>query len=255
MTRVVWDKTGEKIYETGVDRGMLYLREDPFSETARARAMSRKMTSRVSAPEGYSYGVPWNGLTAVNDNPSGAEANKHYADNIPYLTLMSAEDLGATIEAFTYPRAFEVCEGKREMANGVIVGQQKREMFAFSYRTKVGNDMDGDSFGYKLHLYYGCLASPTSRNYSTINESPEPINFSWDVTTNPINMPGGFEPAASITFDTTTMTNAELEKLAAIEDILYGTADKEPRMVMPEELADLLSPDTAGRAARAQVSR
>lgn len=247
MARVEWDKTGEKFYETGVDRGMLYLKADPF--VTGAFVNRNRNTARVAAPTGYSFGVPWNGLVSVNDNPTGAEANKHYADNIPYLTLMSAEDLGATIEAFTYPRQFEVCEGKLSMGTGITVGQQNREMFAFSYRTKVGNDVDGDSFGYKLHLYYGCLASPSARNYQTINESPEPLTFSWEITTTPINMPGGFKPAASITLDTAYMTKADLAILEQIENILYGTQDKEPRMIMPEEIAALLNPTENARMA------
>lgn len=255
MARVEWDKTGEKVYETGVDHGMLYLKEDPYSEEAMSRAM-RKTNGRVAAPPGYTFGVPWNGLVSVNDNPSGAEANKHYADNIPYLTLMSAEDLGATIEAFTYPTQFEVCEGRRTMNKGIMVGQQDREMFAFSYRTKVGNDEEGDNFGYKLHLYYGCLASPSGRNYQTINESPEPLTFSWEVTTTPINIPG-FKPSASITLDTTQMDEAGFAILKKVEDILYGTDTEEPRMIMPEELAALINPPTepSARMAKTQVNQ
>lgn len=163
-----------------------------------------------------------------------------------------------TIEAFTYPREFEVCEGKKELAPGVIVRQQKREMFAFTCRTRVGNDVDGDTHGYRLHLYYGCLASPSSRNYNTINESPEPINFSWDVSTSPINVPG-FEPSAGFTFDTTYMTQAELTKLAELEAILYGSDTEEPRMVMPSELAAMFAPaqgvTVASMSAKASGSR
>lgn len=239
MSEIVWDKTGERFYETGVDRGVLYLKSDPKEPEFFEKAVGNSK-SRVAPPPAYSFGIPWNGLTAVNDNPTGAEPTNHYADNIKYLTLMSAEDLAFTIEAFTYPIEFEVCEGRRRVANGVSIGQQERSMFGFSYCSKVGND-ESENAGYKIHLYYGCLASPSSRNYQTINESPEPINFSWDVATNTVNVPG-FKPTASMAIDTTGMTEEELAMVAQLEKVLYGSEDTEPRLPLPDEVIKIFTP-------------
>lgn len=214
MSRIVWDKTGERLYETGTRNGVLY----PHGTNT------------------YEKGVAWNGLTAVTDSPSGAEANPVYADDIKYLNLMSAEEYGCTIEAYTYPDEFAECDGSRSIAPGVKIGQQKRKMFGFSYRTALGNDVDGDDYGYKIHLIYGCLASPSEKNYQTINDSPEAVNFSWEVSTTPVEVPG-FKPTATLEIDSTKCDKA---KLTAFEDILYGTENAEPRLPLPEEVIQLL---------------
>ena len=196
MARLEWDKTGERLYETGTDRGVLY----------------------VSSNGTYPTGVAWNGLTGVDENPSGAEANAQYADNIKYLELRSAEDFGATVTAYTYPDEFEECDGSAEPATGMYIGQQKRKMFGMSYRTKIGNDTDGDDHGYYIHLIYGATASPSQRSYKTVNDSPEPIEFSWEVTTTPVNITG-YKPVAHIRINS---TKADPEKLAVLESVLYG---------------------------------
>lgn len=215
MSKLVWDKTGERQYENGVDRGVLYLYKDGA----------------------YKNGVVWNGLTAVNESPSGAEPSALWADNIKYLNLMSAEEFGASIEAYMYPDEFSECDGSAEIAPGVYAGQQKRSMFGFSYRTKLGNDVDGGDFGYKLHLLYGCLASPSEKGYATENDSPEAITFSWEVSTTPVEVPG-LKPTACVTIDSTKVDAA---KLAALELILYGSEDEEARLPLPEELATIFS--------------
>jgi hypothetical protein len=197
MARLEWDKTGERLYETGTDRGVLY----------------------VASNGTYPTGVAWNGLTGVDENPSGAEANAQYADNIKYLELRSAEDFGATVTAFTYPDEFEQCDGSAEPTEGMYIGQQARKMFGMSYRTKIGNDVDGDEHGYYIHLIYGATASPSQRSYKTINDSPEPIEFSWEVTTTPVNITG-YKPVAHIRINS---TKADPEKLAFLESVLYGT--------------------------------
>lgn len=214
MAKIVWDKTGERLYETGTRHGVLY----PYGKDT------------------YDKGVAWNGLTAVTDSPSGAEANPIYADDIKYLNLMSAEEYGCTIEAYTYPDEFAECDGSRSIAPGVKIGQQKRKMFGFSYRTALGNDVDGDDYGYKIHLIYGCLASPSEKNYQTINDSPEAVNFSWEVSTTPVEVPG-FKPTATLEIDS---TKCDAAKLAAFEDILYGTENTEPRLPLPDEVVRLL---------------
>lgn len=196
MARLEWDKTGERIYETGTDRGVLY----------------------VASNGTYPTGVAWNGLTGVDENPSGAEANAQYADNIKYLELRSAEDFGATVTAYTYPDEFEQCDGSAEPAEGMYIGQQARKMFGLSYRTKIGNDVDGDEHGYYIHLIYGATASPSQRSYKTVNDSPEPIEFSWEVTTTPVNITG-YKPVAHIRINS---TKADPEKLAVLESVLYG---------------------------------
>lgn len=224
MSKIVWDKTGERFYETGVDHGVLY----PIQEGGV-----------------YNKGVAWNGLTAVTESPSGAEATPIYADNIKYLNLMSAEEFGATIEAYTYPDEFAECDGSAALATGVYIGQQSRKTFGLSYRTVVGNDVDNNDYGYKLHLIYGALAAPSEKAYSTINDSPEAITFSWEVSTTPVNVTG-FKPTASITIDSTKVNPT---KLAALEEILYGkdatgpdTMDGvEPRLPLPDEVAEIMA--------------
>lgn len=219
MPKITWDDTGKRLYETGVDRGVLY----PIQEGGQ-----------------YTKGVPWNGLTAVTESPSGAESTAIYADNIKYLNLQSAEEFGATIEAYTYPDEFAECDGSAPIASnveGVIVGQQSRKMFGLSYRTLIGNDVDGGAHGYKLHLIYGCLASPSEKAYSTVNDSPEAITFSWEVSTTPVNVPG-LKPTASITIDS---TKADPTKLEALEKILYGDEMTEPKLPLPEEVISTMS--------------
>lgn len=218
MSKIVWDKTGERFYETGVDHAVLY---------------------PIDAEGLYNGGVAWNGITAINESPSGAEPNNLYADNIKYLVLVGAEDFGLTIEAYTYPDEWEQCDGSAEIAPGVLAGQQNRKIFGLSYRTKLGNDVDGQDHGYKLHLVYGGLASPSERGYQTVNDSPEPINPSWEVTTTPVDVPG-FKPTARLII---TSTKVDPAKLAALETILYGSEEAEPRLPLPEEVIELLKPD------------
>ena len=220
MSKLVWDKTGERLYETGVDRGVLYVQSNGT----------------------YPKGVAWNGLTAVTESPSGAEATPLYADNIKYLNLMSAEEFGCTIEAYTYPEEFAECDGSAELAAGVTIGQQARKPFGLSYRTKIGNDAAGNEFGYKLHLIYGGLAAPSEKAYASINESPEAITFSWEVSTTPVSV-DGHSPTASITIDS---TKVEEPKLKALEEILYGKdgdsgSGTEPRLPLPSEIATLFT--------------
>lgn len=201
-----WDKTGERFYETGVDHGVLY----PYNAT------QDKQTDGTN----YYNGVVWNGLTAVTESPSGAESNPIYADNIKYLDLRSAEEFGATIEAYTYPDEFAECDGSAEVATGVYASQQKRKKFGFAYRTKIGNDEDSDA-GYNLNLVYGATASPSEKGFQTVNDSPEAITFSWEVTTEPIVMAGtDYKPVAHLKIDS---TKADPTKLAALEQMLYGT--------------------------------
>ena len=218
MARLVWDKTGERVYESGVDHGVLYLPDNTGA---------------------YTNGVVWNGLTTVTESPSGAEPNPQYADNIKYLNLVSAEEFGATIEAFTYPKEFAQCDGSAELAPGVTIGQQARTTFGLSYRTKIGNDLEGQDAGYKLHLIYGAQAAPSERAYATINDSPEAITFSWEITTNPINVTG-HKPTASLTIDSTEVAAA---KRATIEALLYGTAagPELPKLPTPDEIIAILA--------------
>lgn len=222
MAKLVWDKSGERLYETGVKNGVLY----------------------VMSEGEYGSGVAWNGLTAVTESPSGAEATALYADDIKYLSLRSAEEFGATIEAYTYPEEFGVCDGSATLAQGVSIGQQKRATFALCYKTTVGNDTDGNDYGYKLHIIYGCTASPSERAYATINDSPEAITFSWEVTTTPISV-AGFKPTACITIDS---TKADKTKLQALEDKLYGTdaagssgSGTDPTLVLPDEVKTMMA--------------
>lgn len=210
MSRLVWDKTGERFYETGVKQGVLY------PQTAGA----------------YPKGYAWNGLTAVTESPSGAEANPLYADDIKYLNLMSNEDFSATIEAYTYPEEFAACDGSASIADGVMIGQQKRQAFGLCYKTTLGNDVDGNEHGYKLHIVYGALAAPSEKAYATINDSPEAITFSWEISTTPVEVEG-HKPTACITIDS---TKVPAEKLKALEDILYGANDTEAKLPMPAEI-------------------
>lgn len=214
MPKIVWDNTGERLYETGVKYGVLYVQEGGA----------------------YPKGVAWNGLTAVTESPSGAEATPLYADDIKYLNLFSAEEFGATIEAYTYPDEFAVCDGSASLADGVYIGQQDRKTFGMCYRTTVGNDTDGASHGYKLHLIYGAMASPSEKAYATINDSPEAITFSWEVTTTPVNVTG-YKPTASLTIDS---TKVDKDKLTALEAILYGSDSEEARLPLPDEIATLM---------------
>jgi hypothetical protein len=211
MTVLTWDQIGERLYETGVDHGVLYI-----PDTGGA----------------YSDGFAWNGLTTVTESPSGAEASPQYADNIKYLNLISAEEFGATIEAFTYPDEFAQCDGTAFPEIGVAVGQQSRKTFGLCYRTRLGNDTDGTDYGYKLHLIYGCQASPSEKAYGTINDSPEAITFSWDVTTTPVAV-ASYKPTSVLVIDSTQVDAAAL---ATLEDMLYGTAGTDPRLPLPDEV-------------------
>lgn len=218
MAKLVWDKTGDRLYETGVKNGVLYI-----------------PTAGV-----YSKGVAWNGLTAVTESPSGAEATALYADDTKYLSLMSAEEFGATIEAYTYPDEFAACDGSAELADGVMIGQQKRSTFGLCYKTTIGNDTEGNDHGYKLHIVYGAQAKPSERAYASINDSPEAITFSWEITTTPVNVTGA-KPTASLVIDS---TKADPSKLAALEDILYGKDGEpgnEPRLPLPDEIKTLMT--------------
>ena len=215
MPKLVWDAIGEKIYETGVDHGVLYVQE----------------------AGAYPKGVAWNGLTAVTESPSGAEPTPLYADNIKYLNLMSTEEFAATIEAYTYPDEFAECDGSAELVAGVMLGQQKRKTFGMCYRTIIGNDTENNAHGYKLHIIYGALAAPSEKPYSTVNDSPEAITFSWEVSTTPVAVEG-HEPTASITIDS---TKVDAEKLAALEAVLYGSEDAEPRLPLPDEIKTLMA--------------
>ena len=222
MARLVWDQTGQKTYETGVKQGVLY----PQGEGG-------------AYPKGYA----WNGLTGVTESPSGAESNPLYADDIKYLNLISAEEFGATIEAYTYPDEFAECDGSAEIAPGVTIGQQARKTFGMAYKTTFGNDVDGNEHGYKLHLIYGALATPSEKAYATINDSPEAITFSWEVTTTPVAVEG-FKPTASLTIDS---TKVDKSKLAALEDILYGKDSVEARLPLPNEVAELMKTGTVAQ--------
>jgi hypothetical protein len=219
MSKLVWDQTGERQYETGTKKGVLYVQE----------------------AGAYPKGVAWNGLTAVTESPSGAEATALYADDIKYLNLYSAEEFGCTIEAYSSPKEFDECDGTASLATGVSIGQQKRKSFGFVYQSAIGNDVDGSDHGYKLHLIYGCTASPSERSYATVNDSPEAITLSWEVTTTPVNVTG-FKPTSCITIDSTT---ADPTKLAALEAILFGSESEEARLPLPDEIAELMKTEAA----------
>lgn len=212
MAKITWDDTGKRLYETGTDHGVLYLLGEGGT---------------------YGTGVAWNGLTAVNESPSGAEATALYADNIKYLSLMSAEEFGGTIEAYTYPDEFNQCDGNAEPQEGVIIGQQDRAIFGLSYRTLIGNDVDGQSHGYKLHLVYGAQASPSEKAYATVNDSPEAVTFSWEFTTTPVNVTG-FKPTASLVIYSTKVDPTDLQTL---ETALYGDdSTGTPKLPLPDEV-------------------
>lgn len=222
--KLVWDKTGEHYYETGVKNGVLY---------------------PMSASGTYPKGVAWNGLTAITESPSGAEATALYADDIKYLNLMSNEEFGATVEAYTYPDEFAECDGSASLTEGVYIGQQARKTFGLCYRTTLGNDSKGNDYGYKLHIIYGAMASPSEKAYSTINDSPDAITFSWELSTTPVAV-ANFKPTASLTIDS---TKVNAEKLAALEEILYGkdgtgednsVGAVDPRLPLPDEIATLM---------------
>ena len=215
MAKLVWDQAGQKFFETGVSNGVLYVSD---------------------GQGGYLKGVAWNGLTSVAENPSGAESNPVYADNIKYLNIISAEEFGATIEAYTYPDEFMECDGSAQVVAGVNIGQQARKSFGISYRTRVGNDVAGDNLGYKIHVIYNCQAAPSGKTYSTVNESPEAITFSWEVTTTPVPVEG-FRPTATVVFDSTKL---DAGKMAAVENALYGGTSSEPGLPSIEELLALV---------------
>lgn len=218
MAKIKWDETGEKIYETGVKNGVLYLPDETGA---------------------YVKGVAWNGLTAVTESPSGAESTPLYADDIKYVELQSAEDFGATLECYTYPDEFAECDGSAEVAPGVIIGQQNRKTFGLCYRTTLGNDVKGNEFGYKLHLIYGAKASPSEKSYSTINDSPEAITFSYEITTTPVNVTG-HKPTASLTINSTKVDPTKLQQLEAM---LYGSdggGSAEAKLPLPDEVINLL---------------
>lgn len=219
MAAITWDASGKRLFETGVDHGVLY---------------------PISSSGTYDNGVAWNGLSAITESPSGAEATAVWADNIKYVNLLSAEEFGATVEAYTYPDEFAICDGTAELVDGVIVGQQARKVFGLCYRTKIGNDVDGNDHGYKLHIIYGAQASPSEKAYSTVNDSSEAIRFSWELTTTPVNVTG-MNATSYLVIDS---TKCDAEKLAALEKILYGSAepDTAPRLPLPDEIKTLMTP-------------
>jgi hypothetical protein len=216
--KLKWDQTGERIYETGVSNGVLYVQK---------------------ANGSYDNGVAWNGLSTVTESPSGAESNAIYADNIKYLALTSAEEFGATVEAYTYPDEFAECDGSAEVADGVMIGQQDRKAFGMAYKTIVGNDTEKNAHGYKLHMIYGATAAPSEKGYSTVNDSPEPITLSWELSTTPVEVTG-YKPTATLVIDS---TKANSEKLKALEDILFGSDETEARLPMPNEVISLMKED------------
>ncbi len=216
MAKLVWDETGKRYYETGVEQGALY----PQSSTGT-----------------YPKGVAWSGLTAVTENPSGAEATPVYADNKKYLNLYSTEEFGATIEAVTYPDEFMECDGSASLADGVTIGQQARKAFGLAYKTLLGNDVVGNEYGYKLHLVYGCTASPSEKNYATVNDNPDTVAFSWEVSTTPVNVTGK-KPTASLTIDS---TKVDASKLATLEKKLFGDTDTEAQLLLPDEVAAIFT--------------
>jgi hypothetical protein len=215
MSKLVWDQTGERFYETGVKNAVLYVKD---------------------ATGAYPQGVAWNGVTAITESPSGAEATPLYADDIKYLNLMSNEEFGATIEAYTYPDEFAECDGSASIAEGIFIGQQSRKAFGLCYRTTVGNDTESNDYGYKIHIIYDALAAPSEKAYATINDSPEAITFSWEVTTTPVNVTGK-KPTATVVIDSKKVSEAGL---AALEAALYGTEEKEAYLPLPDEIIELV---------------
>ena len=215
MARLIWDEVGQRFFETGVKNGVLYVQEDNGS---------------------YKNGVVWNGLTAVTESPSGAEETPLYADDVKYLTLRSAEEFGATVEAYTYPEEFEQCDGSATIAEGVTIGQQARRAFGLCYRTSVGNDIQGQNFSYKLHLIYGCTVAPSEKSYSTINDNPEAITFSWELSTVPVPV-DGFSPTASLVIDASKVEEGKMQQL---EDALFGNESNEAKLLLPNEIMEML---------------
>ena len=215
MARLIWDEVGQRFFETGVKNGVLYVQNNDGS---------------------YANGVVWNGLTAITESPSGAEETPLYADDVKYLTLRSAEEFGATIEAFTYPEEFEQCDGSAQIAAGITVGQQARKAFALCYRTAVGNDIQGQEFSYKLHIIYGCTVAPSEKSYSTINDNPEAITFSWELSTVPVPV-DGFKPTASLVIDA---NKVEAGKLQLLENALFGDAENEATLLLPNQIMELM---------------
>lgn len=230
MSALTWDATGERLYETGVNQGALY----------------------VMNGSSYGNGVAWNGLTAITETPSGAEQTPLYADNIKYLNLLSAEEFGLTIEAYTYPDEFGECDGSATLTPGVKIGQQKRKQFGLAYKTLIGNDTDGSDYGYRLHIVYGIQAAPSEKAYATVNDSPEAVTFSWECTTTPVTVGtiGGVEykPTSIITIDSTSFASEHSEHLAALEAYLYGSADKEPKLPTPAQVYELITTGTIAGA-------
>lgn len=217
--RLTWDDAGKRLYETGVKQGVLYPQDDNGA---------------------YPKGVAWNGLTAVTESPEGAEPTPLYADDIKYLNLLSTEEFKATVEAYTYPDEFAECDGSGSLVEGVTIGQQDRKTFGLSYRTSLGNDVKGNEYGYKLHIVYGCLAAPSEKAYATVNDSPEAITFSWEVSTTPVNVTG-FKPTASLVLDSVKLGAA---KMKAIEDVLYGSSTAEARLPLPDEIKSIIESAT-----------
>ena len=213
--RLTWDDAGKRLYETGVKQGVLYPQDDNGA---------------------YPKGVAWNGLTAVTESPEGAEPTPLYADDIKYLNLLSTEEFKATVESYTYPDEFAECDGSGSLVEGVTIGQQDRKTFGLSYRTSLGNDVKGNEYGYKLHIVYGCLAAPSEKAYATVNDSPEAITFSWEVSTTPVNVTG-FKPTASLVLDSVKLGAA---KMKAIEDVLYGSSAAEARLPLPDEIKSII---------------
>lgn len=220
MAKLLWDQVGDKIYETGADHAVLYL---------------------IDQNNEYSTGVAWNGLLGFDENPSGAEATKLWADNINYATMFSAEEYGGTIRAYTYPDEFEQCDGSATLATGANIRQQERKVFGFAYRTKVGNDTKGDDYGYKLHLIYGCKASPSAQTHDTVNDSPAAVEFSWEISCTPVPVTG-LKPTCVVEIDSTKFsTENEKAKLSALEDILFGSASSNAMLLLPDEIKTVLT--------------
>jgi hypothetical protein len=216
MARLIWDEVGQRFFETGVKNGVLYVQDNDGS---------------------YKNGVVWNGLTAVTESPSGAEETPLYADDVKYLTLRSAEEFGATVEAYTYPEEFEQCDGSASIADGVTIGQQARRAFGLCYRTSVGNDIQGQNFSYKLHLIYGCTVAPSEKSYSTINDNPEAITFSWELSTVPVPV-DGFSPTASLVIDASKVDEGKMQQL---ENALFGDAENEATLLLRNQIMELLN--------------
>ena len=221
MAKLTWDQNGQKLYETGVSNGVLFVKD---------------------AEGEYGNGVAWNGIISVSENPSGGEPSPIYADNIKYLNLMGTEEFGASLEAYTYPAEFGECDGSAQIAKGVYIGQQTRKTFAICYKTIIGNDIDGNDHGYKLHFIYGALAAPSEKSYSTVNDSPEAITFSWELSTTPVEVEG-YKPTASLVIDS---TKSDAEKLKALEAIIYGSESEEARLPLPSDIIELMGTVAAG---------